>query len=218
VSNIRVLFSAAFLTLVCSAASCAWGATYEHAANRYCKLYSPDSWENSESRASLQEVYGFIVSEAMNIDNAQFRNDIEGLEADSFYEFHGEIHRVMESRLGKSWKCPDFDDFFYPKQTVIELDLGKVVEHHIDPGADDTLVIVLAGSGDIFIDNHPLANTSTETMERALALTLNGKAGVSTRVYLYLDEGADGGKAFGIFQLLKAEGIESIGLIGYSTQ
>jgi hypothetical protein len=180
VSNIQVLSRAAFLTLAFSIASCAWGATYEQAANRYCELYSPDSWEDLESWASLQEVYGFIVSEAMKIDNAQFRNDIESLEVDNFQEFHGEIHRLMESRLGQPWKCPDFDDFFYPKQKVIELTVGKVVEQHIDLGADDTLVIILAGSGDVLIDNQPLASNSTETIGRALALMLNAKAGAST--------------------------------------
>lgn len=190
------------------------GATYKQAAEQYCELYSPHMWD-LETQDSLQETYGFIVSEAMKIDNTEFRKDLEQVEVSNFPEFHDEIHRLMKSRLDQSWKCPAFDDFFYPKQTVVELSIGEVREQHINPESNDSLVIILTEDGDVLVNNMPLTNSSSENVGRAVDLVLSGKAETSTRVYLYLDEGADGGKMFSILQLLKEKNIKSIGLIGY---
>lgn len=216
VVNPKMQFKAAwFVALLSLILSCeANGATYKQAAERYCELYSPNMWDPG-AQDSPQEIYGFIVSEAMKIDNTEFRKDLARVEVRNFSEFHDEIHRLLESRLGQSWKCPAFDDFFYPTQTVVELSVGEVRQQHINPESNDTLIIILTEDGEVLVNNKPLTNSSPENIGRAVDLVLIGKAETSTKVYLYFDEGADGGRMFSILQLLKEKNIESVGLIGY---
>lgn len=212
----KALFDISKLPLIAIALySCgAHGATYDEATERYCELYNPKAWSEVENRDSLQEVYGFIVSEAMKIDNEQFRSDLQKLQSNDFSIFHKNVHSRFESRLGHRWECENFDDFFFPKQKVIEISLGKHVEEHIRPDDPQTLVLMLTAGGDVLVDNKPLSDSSLEAVSKAIEILLERKAGTSTQVYLYMDKGTDGSEVFGILMLLKDKGIETVRLIG----
>ncbi|WP_347332541.1 hypothetical protein [Marinimicrobium locisalis] len=201
------------LTLIACQAQ---GVTYREATESYCDLYDPAAWSEVDNQDSLQEVYGYIASKSMDIENDQFRSDLKSMEVESFSGFHKAIHRTFESRLGRSWQCDSFEDFFFPKQKVVELLLGKEAEKHINPSAPNTLVLTLSASGDVLIDNKPLSDTSLETISKAIDISLPRKGDSVAQVYLYLEEGVDAGNLFDIITLLKNKNVESVGLIGHS--
>jgi biopolymer transport protein ExbD len=205
------------LYLCLSVFSCgAHGESFKNAATQYCNLYAPSSWEALGDEADLQTIYSYIVRESRKIDNAQFIKSLDDANTKDFATFSASVRENIEAQLGNKWQCDFFDNFFYPKQKVVFLSISDITERRIDPNSPNVMVIMLLASGEVVVNNAPLENSSAETIKKAIGMLLGNMNRASTDVYVYFDQGADGGMVSKLLALLSGLGINHVGLIDYS--
>lgn len=202
--------------LTSSLAYGAHGTSFDNAATQYCDLYTPSSWEALGKEADLQTIYSFIVRESRKIDNAQFIKVLDDANTKDFATFSASVRENIEAQLGSKWQCDFFDNFFYPKQKVVSLSIGDIAEKRIDPNSPNVMVIMLLATGEVVVNNAPLENSSAETIKEAIGMLLGNMNRASTEVYLYFEQGADGGRVSKLVALLSGIGINHVGLIDHS--
>jgi biopolymer transport protein ExbD len=204
------------LYLCLSVFSCgAHGTSFENAATQYCNLYAPSSWEALGKEAELQTIYSFIVRESRKIDNAQLIKALDNANTKDFATFSVSVRENIEAQLGDKWQCDLFDNFFYPRQKVVSLSISEITEKRIDPNSPNVMVIMLLASGEVVVNDAPLENSSAETIKEAIGMLLRDMNRASMEIYVYCDQGSDGGRVSALLALLNDLGINHVGLIDY---
>lgn len=194
----------------------AHGTSFDNAATQYCDLYAPSSWEALGDEADLQTIYSYIVRESRKIDNAQFIKALDDADTKDFATYYVSVRANIEAQLGNKWQCDLFDNFFYPRQKVISLSISDITERRIDPNSPNVMVIMLLVSGEVVVNNAHLEDSSAETIKEAIGMLLGNMNRASTEVYVYFDQGADGGRVSTLLALLSGLGVNHVGLIDYS--
>jgi biopolymer transport protein ExbD len=204
------------LYLCLSIYSCgAHGESFENAATQYCNLYAPSAWGALGDEADLQSIYSFIVKESRKIDNAQFIKALDNADTKDFATFSVSVRANIEAQLGNKWQCDLFDNFFYPRQKVVSLSISDITERRIDPNSPNVMVIMLLASGEVVVNNAPLENSSAKTIKEAIGMLLRDMNRASLEIYVYCDQGSDGGRVSALLALLNDLGINHVGLIDY---
>lgn len=95
------------------------------------------------------------------------------------------------------------------------MQLVDVVKKRIDPQADNTIVIMVAHTGEILINNTPIVSNDDSVLEQAIESTTRGKPITNFSFVLYMDEAANGNLVSRIFRVLKKMGVERVEVIDY---
>src|SRR5690606_14135150 len=116
--------------------------SFEKAASQYCGLYSPKSLTSLGQGAELQQIFGLILEQQININNKKLQDILKSADKADFSAYYASIKASIEQELGQTWSCSDFDQFFLPKQKVVSLTLKGIHHKAIDPQADNVVTIM----------------------------------------------------------------------------
>lgn len=208
--TIFVILLAAASTLACA------DSELRKSVDKFCELYNPKSWPDLGSDATTQEIYAAIVkAQEMQVDHNELKQAIASADTTDFASYYHSVKQNIESLLDEPWECADFEQFYLPKQKVISLTLGEVVEKRINPQAEDVLIVMLTAGGDLLVNNAPLQSPEAGSLKAALESRLRGRDINGVNVVVYFDAGADGGRMAGVLKALAAVGIKKVDLVDY---
>ncbi len=186
-----------------------------YAVDQYCEIYNPKSWKELAPDADVQTIYAQIVlQQKKRIRHPRVLDAIASADTGDFTRFYFSVKQNIESLLGEAWVCEHFDNFFLPKQRVVPLSLGKVVETRIDPNADHVMVI-MSHTGELLIDNAPLVSSDAEKVKLGIKSKLGNRNIRDMQFVLYMDQGADGNRLAELLVTLSNMGIDKVQLIDY---
>lgn len=213
---LKAFKSIVVLGLVMPGLSCASDADFAKEAEKLCALYNPNNWGELQGSGDLHPVYDVISArQESELANPAIKRVLAAADASSFSSYYYSVRAGIEAELGGAWECDYFDRFFMPQQTVIVVQLVDVVKKHIDPQAANTIVIMVAYSGEILINNAPIVSNDDSVLEQAISSTIRGRPITNLSFVLYMDDGANGNLLSRIFRTLKKLGVGNVEVIDY---
>ena len=213
---IKAFKSIVVIGLILPSLSCASDADFAKEADKLCALYNPNNWGALQGSGDLQQVYGVISArQESELANAAIKRVLAAADASNFSNYYYSVRAGIEAELGEVWECDYFDQFFMPEQTVVVVQLVDVVKKRIDPQADNTIVIMVAHTGEVLINNAPIVSNDDSVLEQAIESTTRGKPITHFSFVLYMDDGANGNLVSRIFRVLKKLGVERVEVIDY---
>lgn len=213
--KVSKVFSIAISLLMLTVA-CAHSSSIEEAASLYCESYSPSTWESLGSGADVSEIYNHIVTvQKAKIKDAAFMQAIENSDNKDFVSFYQSARVNIEKLLGGIWNCEAFDQFYFPQQTLTSISLQEVYKKRINPDDANTLVIAISHSGEVLVNNSPLASTTMDVIKLGVNSRIRGRDINGLEIVLYADQGSDGVLLSRVMRSLAEIGVSKVSLIDY---
>lgn len=213
INKSRVLLIA---VMILSTRVCANSHDVRNDADTYCKLYNPSSWHVLGEKPTLYEIYNYIVTrQKSELKNSNFKDVLGKSDNSNFDRFHSSTKKNIGNILGEDWHCQYFDEFYRPARNVISISLQGLKKIHIDPNAQDVIVVSVSQSGEILIGNAPLVSNESSLIKKAILLKLGNRDRLTTHFVLYSDSGADGSLLTRILTVMTELGVKDLSLVDY---
>lgn len=196
--------------------SCASESKFVNEAEKLCALYNPSIWGELQASGDLHQIYNEIAArQESEIADDALKKVLAKANTVSLSSYYYSVRAGVEAELGEAWECDYFDQFFVPEQTVVEVSLVDLVKKRIDPQANNTVVIMVAHSGEVLVNNAPLTINNEENIEVAVKAVIAARQIEGLDFVVYLDNGANGNLITKILKGLKTLGVSKVVFIDY---
>lgn len=200
---------------LCLVAACGTQAkSLAEEAEQFCGLYDKQHWAHLSEEAVLQDIYQVILTKYHEAKFSDaFVKATSGQNSKNLRDYYYATKSKLDGLLKKKWQCEQFDDFYMPKQQVVNLQLNGSSEERIDIQKPGIFVIGLTADGAILLNEKELANNERDTIIKATKHLLKTRKVEDVRFVIYHEAQVAAQPMNQLLEILGSLGAKKVSLI-----